>query len=208
MRTNDMSIDKVNPYVSEPALTDGRICLRPWKEKDADDLHAAVHESLVNVGRWLPWCHKGYGPADAAAWIAHCQTGWRTGEHYAFAIIDALTGQLLGGTELNQFNRLHRIASLGYWVRQSRQRQGAAAAAATLTARFGFKQLKLIRIEIIVMPGNHASRCTAGKIGARFEAVARQRLWASGQAHDAAVYGLIAEDLPQTDEEQSFTASS
>jgi RimJ/RimL family protein N-acetyltransferase len=53
----------------------------------------------------------------------------------------------------------------------------------------------LIRIEIVVMPDNHASPRTAEKTGARFEAIARQRLWANGQTHDAAVYGLTPADL-------------
>jgi RimJ/RimL family protein N-acetyltransferase len=189
-------------------LTDGRLRLRPWQEHDAGHLYSAARESVVSVGRWLPWCHAGYGPDDAVAWIALCQAAWRTGEHYAFPILDAVTGELLGGAGLNQLNRPHRSANLGYWVRRSRQQQGIAAAAATLLARFGFEQLELIRIEIITLPDNHPSRRTAEKIGAHFEVIARQRLWANGQAHDAAVYGLIPSDLPQPAAEQNRTISS
>jgi ribosomal-protein-serine acetyltransferase len=65
-------------------------------------------------------------------------------------------------------------------------------------AEFGFAQLGLIRIEVVVMPDNQASLRTARKIGARFEAIARQRLWSNGEAHDAAVYGLIPQDLSGT----------
>jgi RimJ/RimL family protein N-acetyltransferase len=48
------------------------------------------------------------------------------------------------------------------------------------------------------MPDNHASRRTAEKTGAHFEAIARQRLWANGMPHDAAVYGLTPADLLQS----------
>jgi RimJ/RimL family protein N-acetyltransferase len=64
-----------------------------------------------------------------------------------------------------------------------------------MVARFGFGRLGLIRIEIIALPDNRPSRRTAEKLGARFEAIARQRLWARGQACDAAVYALIPQDL-------------
>ena len=189
-------------------LTDGRLCLRPWQVRDAAALFDAARESTGSVGRWLPWCHAGYRVEDAAAWIAHCQSGWRAGEHFAFPIFDARSGDLIGGVGLNQLNRLHRSANLGYWIRQSRQRQGIAVAAATLVARFGFEQRGLVRIEIVAMPDNQPSRRTAETIGARFEAIARQRLWANGQAHDAAVYGLIPQDLPQPVAEHSRTTSS
>lgn len=178
-----------------PELTDGKLCLRPWQDGDADALFEAARESVATVGRWLPWCHADYGMDDAAAWIAHCQDSWRSGEDRAFAVFEADSNRLLGGIGLNQRNLLHRSANLGYWVRQSRQGQGLAAPAATLAARFGFNQLGLIRIEILTLPDNRASQRTAERVGARFEAVARQRLWAGGQVHDAHVYGLIPTDL-------------
>ena len=176
-------------------LTDGRLSLRPWRNADAADLLAAVRESVDNVGRWLPWCHAGYGPEQAAAWVAHCQDAWQAGEHYAFAVRDATSGALLGGCGLNQINRAHRSANLGYWVRATCQRHGIAVAAARLVARFGFAELGLLRIEIVTLPDNLASRRVAEKLGASFECIARQRLWAWDRAHDAAVHGLIPADL-------------
>jgi RimJ/RimL family protein N-acetyltransferase len=81
-------------------------------------------------------------------------------------------------------------------MRQACQRRGLATAAAQHVARFGFEQLGLIRIEIVALPDNAASRATALRIGARFESIARQRLLVEGQPRDAAVYGLLRSDLP------------
>ena len=177
-------------------LGDDRLRLRPWQDDDADRLFEAARESVASVGRWLPWCHAEYQRHESAAWIARCRKGWHAGEHVALPIFDAAGAELLGAVGLNQFNRAHRIANLGYWVRQSRHGQGIAAAACRLAACFGFAQLGLARIEIVVLPDNHASRRTAEKLGAQFEALARQRLWMDGQPHDAAVYALIPADLP------------
>jgi len=179
-------------------LHDGQLRLRPWCDDDVAQLVEAVQESADSVGRWLPWCHAGYGRDEAVAWVSHCRSGWRSGEHFAFPMFDAGTGRLLGGVGLNQVEPLHRHANLGYWVRQSSQRQGLAAVAGRRVARFGFEQLGLIRIEIVVLPDNRPSRATAEKIGATFESIARNRLWVNERACDAAVYGLIPQDLART----------
>lgn len=176
-------------------LAQGPLLLRPWRPQDAHALHAAVQESLETVGRWLPWCHAGYGLDEARTWITHCRDGWAADEHFAFGIFEPGSDTLLGSVGLNQRNRVHRSAALGYWVRQSRQGQGIAWRAARLAARFGFEALDLVRIEIVVLPDNHASRRCAEKAGAQFEAIARQRLWMADEARDAAVYALIPVDL-------------
>lgn len=177
-------------------LGDERLRLRPWQASDAAALVEAVRSSAESVGRYLPWCRSDYGIDDAVDWIARCRSGWSAEEHFAFAVFDATSGQLVGSAGLSQHDRLHRRANLGYWVRQSRQREGVATLAVHHVAQFGFRSVGLQRIEIVVLPLNLASCATAEKSGARFEGVARQRLWTSGKAQDAVVYGLIPEDVP------------
>jgi RimJ/RimL family protein N-acetyltransferase len=169
--------------------------LRPWQLQDAEPLFDAAQSSLSTVGRWLPWCHASYALEDARAWIACCEHGWSHAEHFAFAVFDDGSGELLGAVGLNQRNLKHRSANLGYWVRQSRQGEGIAARAASLVARFGFERLGLIRIEIVTLPDNGASRRTAEKIGAKLETLARHRLWVQEQPMDAVVYALIRADM-------------
>lgn len=183
------------PVPIDLELAESPLLLRPWRAEDAPALHEAVQESVESVGRWLPWCHAGYDLDAAQAWVRQCREGWAADEHFAFGVFEQDTGVLLGSVGLNQRNRAHRSAAMGYWVRQSRQGQGIARQAATLAARFGFATLGLVRIEIVVLPGNRASRGTAERVGARFEAIARHRVWARDQAKDAAVYALLPADL-------------
>lgn len=184
-----------SPAPAEMELTNGRLRLRPWQMSDAPALINAVHESLATVGQWLPWCQRGYSLADAATWIEHCTAGRASTEHFAFAVCDATTSELLGGVGLSQCDHVQCSANLGYWVRETRQRQGVAVAAATLLTRFGFAELELTRIEIVVLPENTASRATAAKLGARFEGVAKSRLLIDGHARDAATYSLLSCNL-------------
>jgi ribosomal-protein-serine acetyltransferase len=184
-------------------LLDDRLRLRPWQQADAPALARAAAESMDTVGRWLPWCHPNYGLENANHWIDHCKAGWASKAHFAFAVFDRGGGELVGAAGLSQFNHPHRSANLGYWIRQSRQREGFATAAVRMVAAFGFDSLGLIRIELVVLPDNWASRRTAESAGAAYEGIARHRVWAADQARDAAVYGLIPGDLDSLSEEQN-----
>jgi RimJ/RimL family protein N-acetyltransferase len=169
--------------------------LRPWRMDYAAALQEAAVASAASVGRWLPWCRADYTLDDARYWVDHCRRGWLAGEHFAFAIYDAADDALLGGVGINRIDAVHRTGNLGYWVRASQQRKGIAMRASRRVASFGFEQLSLQRIEIVVMPHNLASSNTALGLGAGFEGIARARLWAEGSSHDACVYGLVRSDL-------------
>jgi len=182
--------------MSEPVpdsleLRDAVLTLRPYRGADADALFSAVRESIDSVGRWLPWCHADYGEDDARSWIAHCAQGWRSGEHYVFAVFDADTAQFCGAVGLNQRNRAHNLMNLGYWIRASRQGQGVVRRAASLAAGFGFAHLGLTRIEIVTMSDNLASQKVAVALGAVFEGIARNRIVAHDRAYDGLFYSLI-----------------
>ena len=179
------------PISSSIELSGDGLLLRPYRPADSRALVAAVRESVASVGARLPWCHAGYGDAEAEAWIAHCAEGWRSGEHFAFALFDVGTGQFLGATGLNQRNREHNFMNLGCWVRTSQQGNGVAVRATRLVAGFGFGQIGLTRIEIVTALDNRASRRVAEKSGAALEAIARNRLVDRGNPIDAALYALV-----------------
>ena len=167
-----------------------RIVMRPNSVAFAAQLHAAAMESISTVGVWMPWCHGARTMDESVAWLRNCEASWDAGAEYEFTVF-APSGEYLGAAGLNQFNRVHNFANLGYWVRESRQRRGIAADAARLLAEFGFRSLGLTRIEIVVAADNHASRRVAEKAGAAYEGIARNRLLLRGTAVPAAVYSLV-----------------
>ena len=101
--------------------------------------------------------------------------------------------QLLGGIAINQLNRRQNFGNIGYWVRQSCQRQGIATRAAQSIAEYGFGQLKLTRLEIVAPEQNAPSRRVAEKMGAVFECIARNRVLVHGKPQPAAIYSLVPE---------------
>jgi len=143
----------------------------------------------------MPWCHAAYSTEESRAWVKSCPARWDEGEAYNFAIYDAGDGAYLGGCGLSITNRASGIANLGYWVRTSRTRQGVATTATRLLAEFGFEELALNRIEIVVATGNRASLRVAEKAGAVREGVLRNRLADANAAHDAVMFSLIPGDF-------------
>jgi ribosomal-protein-serine acetyltransferase len=180
--------------VTPVELSSKRILLRPYRIEDAAFLFSAATESVETVGRWMPWCHAGYTQAESVAWIEKCQTTWKAGDAYAFAMFDA-ANEYVGGAGLNQINRIHNLANLGYWVRQSCQRHGLATAAVQLLARFAFETVGLTRVEIVAATENAPSRRVAEKAGAQFECLARNRLIIHSVPLVAALYSLVPSDV-------------
>lgn len=176
-------------------LADGQILIRPYRVEDIPAMYEAVRESIKEVSRWMPWCHSAYAIEETSAYVMSRDEAWKNDKEYGFGVFDAGTGDFLGGVGLNFINRIHNCANLGYWVRSTRAGRGVASSAARLAARFGLEQLGLQRIEIFAAVGNHGSQRAAEKAGAVREGVLRKRLLVNGQAQDAVLYSLVAEDL-------------
>ena len=168
--------------------------IRPYRVDDIQPLFEAVRESISELSRWLAWCHDNYAIEETREFVLSCEQEWQDETEYVFGIFGSHSGAFLGGTGLNQINRLHQVGNLGYWVRTAAAGHGVATTAARLVARFGFEEAGLNRIEILAAVGNTASRHVAEKVGALREGVLRRRLMLHGQAQDAVLYSLVPGD--------------
>lgn len=181
--------------ISDLQISDGFVLIRSYRPDDADAIYEAVRESIPDLSPWVSWCHAYYSIDEAKFFLKTQAEWWKEGSVYNFGIIDAVDGGFLGGCVLNRIDRTNRFANLSYWVRSSRTRQGVASAASLLVARFGFEELGLNRIEIVVATSNVASLRVAQKLGATREGILRHRITVRDKVYDAVMFSLIAEDL-------------
>ncbi len=128
----------------------------------------------------MSWCSRSFTRESALEWFASCEQDFAAGRAFDMGIFCATTGQLLGGAGINQLSPHHRYGNIGYWVRQSRQGCGIARKAVALLRDFGFQQLGLFRLEIVMGVGNSASEAVAIAAGATFECRARNRIFLHG----------------------------
>jgi RimJ/RimL family protein N-acetyltransferase len=175
-------------------LNDGVLILRPLQVDLASMVFDAVRESQHEVPLWLPEM-DGLSPESMRNFMAAVPKLWQEGSAFHFGTFDSVSGACLGGCGLTQVNFRHRFCNLYYWVRTSATRQGVASRAARLLAKFGFEQLKMERIEIVVETENLPSLRAAEKTGALREGVLRNRLNNRGIQRDAVIYSLIPQDL-------------
>jgi RimJ/RimL family protein N-acetyltransferase len=128
--------------------------------------------------------------AEAIEWVRTRAGLAAEGKEYSFAI-HSPQGRFLGGCGINQINRVHGFANLGYWVRTSATGRGVATEAARQAAEFAFRTTDLVRLEIVCAVGNEASQRVAERAGATREGVLKQRLRLHGQPVDAVMFSLV-----------------
>jgi ribosomal-protein-serine acetyltransferase len=174
---------------------DGKVGIRRFHPKDITPHFTAVRESIPELSSWLVWCHAGFSLEDSAAFVSACVSGWEKGGHHNFVIVDPRDDTFLGSVGLKVVDRSHNFASIGYWVRTGRAREGIASVAVRLIARFGLEQMGFSRLEIVIPAHNRASWRVAEKTGAKREGTLRKRVVLQGKSHDALVYSLVHGDL-------------
>lgn len=152
-------------------------------------MSAAVRESTETVGRWMTWAKPDFSDYDAVCWFEVCNQSRAAGTGHEFGMFTA-EGDFVGGCGLNQFSAANKLCNLGYWVRQSHQRSGAATAATLALRDLGLQRLGLARIEIVVAEGNTASMGVARKAGASYECLAQSRLQIHGKSVAAHVFSF------------------
>jgi len=173
------------------------IALRRYQAADVVPLYEAASESIDDIYPWMPWCHPGYSMEDSRSWVMSRLDAWAQPD-YDFVIVEQASARFLGAVGLNQINRVHNFANLGYWIRSSAAGHGYAVSAVRLCAQFGFDELKLQRLEIVVDVDNRRSQRVPEKVGATREGIARQRCKYGNTWHDAVMYSLLPVDLGLT----------
>ena len=176
-------------------ISDGVILMRPFRFEDAEEIYAAVRESLPDLKPWMSFAYDGYSIHDSKEFIRVIRSRWSEGTLFAFAITDRKNGSILGGCSLSHIHPVYHLCNLGYWVRSSRRGEGVAVRATGLAARFAFEKVGLIRVEIVIASENKASLRVAEKVGAHYEGILRNRMVVGKDVYDAHMYSLVPQDF-------------
>jgi RimJ/RimL family protein N-acetyltransferase len=171
-------------------LSAENVVLRKFESRDVDQFVEAVRESAESVGRWLPWWKANYSADEALSWFRACDEAIVARAGFDIGIFSKDERLFIGGIAINRIDSANRSGALGYWVRDSQQGNGYYSAAVNRIKEFGFNDLGLARLEIIVLTENKASCRVAEKCGAKLECIAENKLLHRGQPTAAAVYSL------------------
>ncbi|MGR5235405.1 GNAT family N-acetyltransferase [Vibrio alfacsensis] len=171
-----------------------RLALRLIPSEDAHSLQRLLARS-PSLHQWLDWCDESITLKDTQDFLLATRLNWVKTDAFGFGIYEREHDILVGMAAVNELYHTFNMASIGYWVADRHQRKGYAQEAIRALAEFSFTTLNLTRVEIVCDPDNIASQALIESVGAKKEAIARNRFIFDGKPKDGVVYSLLPNDL-------------
>jgi RimJ/RimL family protein N-acetyltransferase len=170
--------------------------LHPFRRRDSDSLVAAVHDSLDELARWLPWAHDGYARGDAIRFIRDSNAAWSEGRAFDLRIHAAGAPKThLGNVSVWHTSRRERSGEIGYWIRSTVIGQGIGTEAAARVMQMAFEELGLHRVTLRIATGNTASERIAEKLGFTHEGLLRKEVLVAGTWLDHSLWGILDDEF-------------
>jgi ribosomal-protein-serine acetyltransferase len=173
-----------------------RLVLRPFRRRDVESVLDAVHASMPELRRWLPWAHPRYGRSDALRFIRDSTAAWAEGRAFDFAIRPQDDkGLHLGNISVWHTSRREQAAEMGYWIRSDAVRSGIATEAGARVLQVAFEELELHRVTLRIAVGNRGSERVAEKLGFVQEGMLRQEVLVRGEWLDHSLWALLESEF-------------
>jgi len=173
-------------------LVEDETALRAWRDTDVGALVDACQDA--DIARWTSVPER-YGETDARAFLLQRYDAILAGSSAPFAIVSSRDDQhLLGSVSLMYVEWEHARAEVGYWLARGARGHGHATRAVRVICSWGFRDLRLERIELLAASANAASQRVAERSGFVREALLRSYMKGKDGRHDMLAYGLLAAD--------------
>jgi RimJ/RimL family protein N-acetyltransferase len=156
---------------SQPEIVDQGLVLRPWRAEDAEAVHRACQDPMIQRWTRVP---SPYLPEHARYFVTeHSGAAWRNGTGAPFAVLDPDTGDLLASCGLVTIDQVLGSAEVGYWTAPWARGRAVATRATRAVSRWAFESLGIRRVVWQAEVGNHASRLVALRAGFRVQGYLR-----------------------------------
>ena len=162
-------------------------------QSDRGELLAVVGDEAVERFTLLP---TGADAAFVERWIDRYERGWEDGACAGFVARDAADGSLLAFAAIVKLDLDAQEGEIGYLVLPAARGRGVAARAVRLLSRWGFDELGLERLELLIAAANTASVRVAERSGYRLEGVRRNAHFKEGRRADTGVWSRLRTDAP------------
>jgi RimJ/RimL family protein N-acetyltransferase len=172
-----------------PMLQGKDVTLRPVQAADVDRLYQA-HIAIGARGAYFPLGIK----SESAFKSAFAENGfWERTE--GMLVIQSGDGEISGHIEFFRPIAYWDAFELSYQLYDAKYAgRGYATEAVQLLTDYLFATKKENRIQLVIAPGNAASRRIAEKCGYSLEGTARGAFWNDGRSQDVLLYGIVRSD--------------
>ncbi len=179
------------PKFKNATLKTERLILRKTKLSDVKEIYE-MHKGKDHAHLFtrIP---KNYKLKDAKKFVKENIKKFGKKE-YGFIIVDKKTKKSVG-TCIIWIAEDDNKGIIGYFIRKEARNFGFATEATKGLLSFGFKKLKLNRININCVKGNKASHKVIRKLGAKYEGMERQACRpGDGKYKDHLLYAILAKE--------------
>ncbi|MBN2196197.1 MAG: GNAT family N-acetyltransferase [Polyangiaceae bacterium] len=177
-------------------LASPRTLLFPIDVSDAPELWTTIDASRWHLERWLPWVPYNGSLETTMHYAEASAADWDAGRALRFCIRSNPGHELLGVVGLDSCVYLHRSCELGYWLKREATGRGLMTEAAKACIDFAFRTVGFHRIRCAAGTNNYPSLRVIGRLGFRFEGIARQAELVGTRWLDHAVFARLAVDDP------------
>ncbi|MCX8190285.1 MAG: GNAT family N-acetyltransferase [Candidatus Diapherotrites archaeon] len=181
------------PHKSKLCFDGKRIRIRAPKKSDAARIYENVGD--LELYRRTITIPKPYPKEEAERFVRRAKYYLRKGKRFAFVIADKKSDKAIGVVDLFKLDREHKSAELGYWLGKRYRGKGIMSEAVMLMLNFGFKHLKLHRIQANVFEGNIASRRVLEKCGFSYEGLSRESKFKCGKFQNEWHFAILKHDF-------------
>lgn len=171
-----------------------RLWLTPLEPIDSEDLWQAVESCRSYLEPWLPWVPFQTAPEACRQYAEISQHDWDHGRAVRFAIRERPSRRFLGVVSVEGLHHLNLSGELGYWIRKDVTGRGLMTEAAGTVVRWTFQTLGAHRVRVAAATNNHASLGVIGRLGFRFEGIAREAEFVAGRWLDHAIFARLSSD--------------
>ena len=130
----------------------------------------------------------------AAIWLERYEQGRLAGTREAFAIVDPADSRFLGVAVAPRIDREAATAELGYVVAPAARGRGVATEALRQLAVWGFSDLAMARLELLISVANDRSKRVAERCGFVCEGTLRSLSLRPGVREDTQIWSRLPSD--------------
>lgn len=144
------------------ALPEVGVVVRRYLRADADAIHDAIEASRDHLRPFMVWADQTRD--DTRRFVAEAEHDWEAGRNWTVAIIDDVTGEVLGGGGLHDRSAPDAL-EIGYWRRADAGGRGIVTLMAGALTTAALTNPAIDRVEIRCDVANAASAAVPRRLG-------------------------------------------
>lgn len=170
-------------------IVDESIILDMIRPEHAERLFELSRSNKEELEAWFPWVHRMHTISHFKNFSMDSAGRYAAGTEVPLVIV--YEGQLCGRIGIYNIDQQNQHASIGYWLGSEFQGKGIVTKACKKLITYGFKTLRLNRIEIKCGTTNIRSQGIPKKLNFTREGIARQAEFVNNRFIDIVVYSML-----------------